>query len=230
MTSIWNDNGAYVSLWRTVFVRLAWEHIEPIEDLIGKPIGQGNTVRDPSEELLEALSGAYRTAARGQPTWNGKDFYIAFGEGPRRNWDDAREYGFISAGGGEWYSKTLQQLKPGSRVFAYIPKGNGVGGYVGAGEVTVEAIMAKDFTVNQNGHRRPYLEVAHAPEAGEGGHDPALSEWVVPVRWIKALDRQEAIKDSDFFANQNSAVKLTHGYTLQKLHRLFSIDSASEGT
>ena len=40
--------------------------------------------------------------------WNG-EYYASFGEGSR-NWEDARKYGFISAGGGSWYSKTLSLL------------------------------------------------------------------------------------------------------------------------
>lgn len=229
LVSIWNDSGAYISLWRSVFVRLAWEHIEPIERLIGKPIGQGNTVPDPSSGVLDAIAAAYRAALSAQPTWNGRDFYVAFGEGSRRDWDDARSYGFVSAGGGEWYSRSLRQLKPGHRVFTYIPKGNGVGGYVGVGEVTGEAILAKAFVVRRNGDTQPYLEVARAPEAGRDPDDPALAEWVVPVRWIDVRDRPDAIKDSDFFANQNSAVKLTHGYTLQKLHEAFGLATSSPG-
>lgn len=47
--------------------------------------------------------------------------------------------------------------------------------------------------------------------------DPLLAEWVMPVRRLDARDRPDAVKDSDYFANQNSAVKLTHGYTLRKL-------------
>jgi len=226
LVSIWNDGGAYISLWRSVFVRLAWEHIAPIEALIGKPIGQGNAVPDPPPELLEAISAAYRDAVGAHPTWNGQDFYVSFGEDARRNWDDARAYGFVAAGGGEWYSRSLRQLQPGNRVFVYISRGNGVGGYVGVGEVTAETMLAKDFIVERDGSRLPYLEVAQAPEAGKDRDDPALAEWIVPVRWIEARDRGDAVKDSDFFANQNSAVKLTHGYTLQKLVEAFGLDGA----
>lgn len=227
LVSIWNDGGAYISIWRTAFVRLAWEHIEAIEKLIGRPIGQGNTVPDPPTELLDAITAAYRDAILVQATWNGKDFYVSFGEGARRDWDDAKIYGFVAAGGGEWYSRSLRQLKPGHRVFTYIPKGSGVGGYVAVGEVTGEAMLARDFEVHQNGSSRPYLDVAQAPEAGKDRDDPALAEWVVPVRWIEARDRADAVKDSDFFANQNSAVKLTHGYTLQKLLGAFGLEDPS---
>jgi hypothetical protein len=47
------------------------------------------------------------------------------------------------------------------------------------------------------------------------------------VRWIEARDRADAVKDSDFSANQNSAVKLTHGYTLRKLREAFGLEEPS---
>ena len=114
-------------------------------------VGQGSVVRDPSDEILDELTKAYRSAAAGPPKWNGNDYYVAFGEGPKRNWDEARKWGFVGAGGGEWYTKTLRQLKPGNRIFVYIPVGRGVGGYVGVGEVIGEPTTAGDLTVETTG-------------------------------------------------------------------------------
>jgi hypothetical protein len=128
-----------------VFVRAAWEHIEPIESLTGKAMGQGSVIADPKDELLELLTAAYEGAADHAPEWDGRTFYISFGEGPNRNWEDARRFGFVGAGGGAWYSKTLRAVPVGSRVCVYIPKGNGVGGYVGVGDVTGPPAMARDF-------------------------------------------------------------------------------------
>ncbi|MGE5281750.1 MAG: hypothetical protein ACM3N0_05410 [Chloroflexota bacterium] len=224
LVSIWNENGAYLSLWRSVFVRLAWDRIAPVEEIVGEPIGQGSTVRNPSDALLAALADAYRDAAKVQPAWNERDFYVSFGENDQRSWDEAVELGFISAGGGEWYTRSLQQLEPGHRIFAYIPKGNGVGGYVGVGEVTEKALLAKDFVVSQDGREVPYLEVTKSPEASQHLDEPALAEWVVPVKWIATRLQPDAVKDSDFFANQNSAVKMTHGYTLKRLTEEFGVD------
>lgn len=224
LVTVWNEQGATISLWRSVLVRLAWEHLPEIERLSDAPVGQGNVVRNPSDELLDAVAGAYRTAAQGQPPWNGTDFYVSFGEGPRRNWDDARDYGFISAGGGEWYSRTLKQLRAGNRIFVYISRGNGVGGYVGVGEVMGDPLLAKDFEVGPTDARRPYPDIARAPEAGDSAEDPLLAEWVVPVRWIETRDREDAVKDSDFFANTHSAARLTHSYTLKKLNEAFHLD------
>jgi len=42
--------------------------------------------------------------------WNG-EFYVSFGgDDKRRTWDDASKFGYISAGGGAWYSGTLRML------------------------------------------------------------------------------------------------------------------------
>jgi hypothetical protein len=227
LVSIWHEDGGYLSLWRSVFVRLAWDWIAPLEKEIGESIRQGSSLRNPSEALLDLLATAYRDAAKGQPAWNGRDFYVSFGENEQRSWDEAMRWGFISAGGGEWYTKSLKQLKPGNRVFVYIPKGNGVGGYVGVGEVEGEAKLAKDFWVSTNGGSINYLKVTESPSASQNQDDPSNAEWVVPVRWIEARRREEAIRDSDFFANQNSAVRLTHGYTLKRLSEEFGLERQS---
>jgi hypothetical protein len=224
LVSICNENGVYLSLWRSVFVRLAWDRIAAVEKILGEPIGQGSTARSPSKELLAQLTDAYRDAAEGQPAWNGRDFYVAFGENEQRSWEEAVRYGFISAGGGEWYTRSLQQLQPGHRIFVYIPKGNGVGGYVGVGEVIGASMLARDFRVDVDGRAEDYLDVTQSPGAAQHSDDPALAEWVVPVRWIETRSKEDAVRDSDFFANQNSAVKLTHGYTLERLVSAFGVD------
>jgi len=109
LVSIWNEGGAYLSLWRSVFVRLAWDHLTAIEGITGESIGQGSTLREIPDELLAALSEAYRAAVKGQPKWNERDFYVSFGDNEQRSWDDAIAFGFVSAGGGEWYTRSLRR-------------------------------------------------------------------------------------------------------------------------
>jgi len=209
LVSIWNDGGASISLWRTVFVRAAWEQIEPIETFTDKPIGQGSTIRDPAPEVLNLLTAAYERAATTAPEWDGQTFYISFGDGEQRDWDDARAFGFVAAGGGAWYTKTLRAVPIGSRVFAYLSKGNGVGGYVGYGEVTGEPTMAKDMMVaSGDGGKRRLTDVARVDMTRNGTIDPDEAEWVLPVRWINAVPRAEAIRDSDLFANQTAPFAL----------------------
>jgi hypothetical protein len=64
LVTVWNDGGFWLSVWRSVFERQAPASIERIEHLIAPvPLGQGNSVREVGEELLDALTAAYREAA-----------------------------------------------------------------------------------------------------------------------------------------------------------------------
>ena len=63
LVTIWNDGGAYIQFWRSVFERRAPGFIERIEDLAEVRLGQGNTTQNISEGLLEALTEAYAEAA-----------------------------------------------------------------------------------------------------------------------------------------------------------------------
>jgi len=108
--------------------------------------------------------------------------------------------------------------------------GRGWFGYVGLGEVTGTAKLAKDVTVARDGESVPLLEVARADMTREGTSDSDTAEWVVPVRWSRSVAREHAVKDSDFFANQNIAVRLTHGYTTKRLEEAFEGSEAATGS
>jgi len=64
LVTIWNDNGAYLSVWRSVFERRAPNSIVGVEAAIGTKIGTGNTVRLLTADVLEALTSAYREAGQ----------------------------------------------------------------------------------------------------------------------------------------------------------------------
>jgi hypothetical protein len=68
LATVWNDRGAKLQVFRSVFERRAPEGLRLIEKLLaeGDRIGQGNYVKVVSDELLAALTQAYREAiARG---------------------------------------------------------------------------------------------------------------------------------------------------------------------
>ncbi len=66
LVSIYNNKGnAYIQFWRSVFERRAPSALSHIETSI-TPIKQGNTTREVSHELLEALTEAYKEAV-GKP-------------------------------------------------------------------------------------------------------------------------------------------------------------------
>lgn len=170
---------------------------------------------------------AEATAAKGQITrarepWNGQDFYVAVGGSDHRSWEDMRQYGFVSAGGGRWYWRTLERLPTGARIFAHIPST----GYVGVGIVEEPARIVKEVTIAQDGKVVPLLDLdLHAPKMRDTANDPELAERVVKVRWLKALPREQAIWEKGMFANQNSATALRSRFTLERLIQRFGLEA-----
>lgn len=154
-----------------------------------------------------------RGASGPKPAWSGEDWYVNFGDDPstdRRSWEDARRYGFVSAGGGDWYSRTLRSLPIGATIWVYLPKT----GYVGVGTVTGVATPIGEATVTVDGQPIRLLDL---PLEGSYRHDNAEVEWMVPVHWHDARPREQAVWRSGMFANQNSACKLRNRYTLDHL-------------
>ena len=156
--------------------------------------------------------------------WNGRDWYVSFGEEPQgRNWDEARKYGFVSAGGGAWFSRTMRSLPVGARVFAHIPQL----GYVGAGTVTGEATRFDDAVVMVDGRQQKLPELVSADRYHHtAADDEDTAEYVVPVAWISTRPREEAVRQKGMFANQNSACKLRNRFTLDILYSAFGLDEA----
>jgi hypothetical protein len=153
--------------------------------------------------------GPRSRAARTKEPWNGKDWYVSFGEEPDgRRWEDARRFGFVSAGGGDWYTRSLQQVPVGARVWAYIPKS----GYVGVGVTTGLAQPLNASTVPLDELTGNYI---HANGEGES---------VIPVDWQTTRSREDAFSEPGLFANQNSACRLRSRFTLDRLYPAFRIE------
>ena len=154
-------------------------------------------------------------------SWNGRDYYVSFGQGPHRDWEDARRYGFVSGGQGEWYSRTLGQLDVGDRVFVHVPGE----GYVGVGTVTEEKTPVTEFHIDDRGERRPILEADLQTEAMDDNvADPELREYLVGVDWTEARPLSEAYWESGMYANQNTVTKLRNQFTLDRLYETFDVE------
>ena len=67
LVTIWNDNQQpYISVWRSVFERRAPNSIDSVEGAIAPiKIGQGNTVKNITPEVLEVLAAAYQETSGG---------------------------------------------------------------------------------------------------------------------------------------------------------------------
>lgn len=137
--------------------------------------------------------------------WNG-EFYCSFGDEKSRSWEDAVRYGFISGGGGTWYSKTLQLLSPGDRVWVKVPGR----GFVGVGRVTGRSQRATDFKVVTPQGEFPALSVlTTASHLLPFADDPDKSDYFVPVRWLDTVPLKDAIQEIGMFGNQNTVCKPT---------------------
>ncbi|MBA3058904.1 MAG: hypothetical protein KJ614_03265 [Gammaproteobacteria bacterium] len=151
---------------------------------------------------------------------------MSFGHSTTRSWAEAVQYGFICGGGGAWYSRTLQILKPDDRVWVNVPST----GYVGVGRVTGRAVQAADFNIIGPSGEASVLDVlTQGDYHREFVTDPERSEWFVPVEWIKVVPLDQAVKEIGFFGNQNTVCKPTTPKwrsTVDRLKERFGIASA----
>lgn len=205
-------------------VRYLSSYNVPLNVVFFKVFGDGETRYLSRVWLIDPVEIQERatTPKRAGP-WNG-EYYVSFGHGPSRSWEDARRYGFISGGGGLWYSRTLHQLKKGDRVWVNIPRT----GYVGVGIVESPAVKVDEFIVQTDEGEVPLLEApinGHYQREWVGNEDKA--EYVVRVKWLRAVPIDQAIWETGFFGNQNTVCKPTTpkwDHTIERLKTLFEID------
>lgn len=168
-----------------------------------------------------------------KPSRLGAQWYVNFGHGLGRHWDDARRYGFVSAGGGRWFSGTLRRISPGDRLLVYAPGR----GFVGVAEASRGAVPFEEALVDLPGRPRARLAdlELYAPyehHGGEIGDD--MREYVVSVRWLSTTSLEGAFKQGGLVANQNSAVELRagdprHERTVEAVLTWFGIEDSASG-
>lgn len=132
--------------------------------------------------------------------WNGEfyaNFFEAPGEAPGggflRSWDDARKYGFISAGGARVYWHPLLMLEPGDRVWVKIPGS----GFVGCGVVSASASPASSVTICGE----PFFSL---PLSAEYCRSRPMEdgEYIVLVKWLFTAPMSEAVLKSEYHNEQ----------------------------
>lgn len=173
---------------------------------------------DPIETQAAAATGG--TTSTKEP-WNG-EYYASFGADGNRDWEEARQYGFISAGFGSWYSGTLGLLQPGDLVWVKAPRY----GFVGVGRVRSGVASAADFTLrDESGHERPALELLkNGDYLRDLVDDPERCEYFVGIDWAETRPLAEAVNEAGMFGNQNTVCapktpKWRH--TVERLKELF---------
>lgn len=154
-------------------------------------------------------------------SWN-HEYYVSFGPGARK-WTDARKYGFISAGGGTWYTNTLKMLSVGDRVWVNIPHT----GYVGVGTVNAEVQLSKDCMLMVDGSLARFDGLKLEGDYFYSSGDPECAEYIVGVDWKYTVLETEAAKEAGFFGNQNTVCRPANSkwnFTIERLKQLWSIE------
>lgn len=173
---------------------------------------------DPGEtQVNAAVSSPGRSAGEKEP-WNG-EFYVSYGSS--RSWEDARKYGYVSGGGGSWYSQTLKLLSPGDRIWVNVPKT----GYVGVGRVLEPVQSANDFTVKTpTGDRLAVDVVSDGPGYRERSSNPETAEYFVRVEWLDSVPLSDAFSEMGLFGNQNTVCQPSSPrwrHTVERLKTFF---------
>jgi len=206
---------------------LAEEHNVPVNVIFFRVFKDGDREYLGSMWFIDpTMTGPVVPPDEKQP-WNG-EYYVSFGhEENGRRWEDADKYGFVSGGGGPWYSRTLYLLEVGKRVWVNVP---GVG-YVGVGEVTGDPVKVDKFTVSrEDGQQAPITDVELVgPNILRDKDDEDKSEYLVRVNWLKTFDVDHAIKEKGLFGNRNTVCKpLTKKWqhTVDRLKKRFGVEQA----
>lgn len=172
---------------------------------------------DPGETQANVAVTTKPAGEKKEP-WNG-EYYVSYGG--ERSWDEARQYGFISAGGGTWYSQTLKLLSPGDRVWVKIPGT----GYVGVGRVTEEVQSVNEFKIKTPSGDRPIMDVVEDAESlRTHAADPEKAEYFVRVEWLDTVPESKAFKEIGLFGNQNTVCQPTTPmwrHTVERLKTYF---------
>ncbi|WP_286762962.1 MULTISPECIES: endonuclease NucS domain-containing protein [Rhodopirellula] len=169
---------------------------------------------DPTEVEVKSVE-----AKSGEP-WNG-EFYANFGHGESRRWEDGRKFGYLAAGNGTFYVKTLALLEPGNRIWVNVPGT----GYVGVGIVEGEPTPIGDFRVPlEDGTTKPIADVISPVPNMDLPEDEI--EHYVKVRWVETTSLNDAVKERGLFGNQNTVARpksAKWAHTIERLRKRFRI-------
>ncbi len=173
---------------------------------------------DPVETQANVVTTTRRSGER-EP-WNG-EFYVSYG-GTLRSWEEAMQYGFISAGGGTWFTRTLKLLNPNDRIWVKIPQV----GYVGVGIVTGKAQAATDFMVPTPDGDRSCIDVLEFGQRyrQRAEQNEVDAEHFVRVKWLDTRPKNDAVNEVGLVGNQNTVCQPTAPkwrHTVERLKTYF---------
>ena len=196
---------------------LAEEHGISINTAFFNVFEDNGQVMLATDWLMDQQEVVERSESRKKAPWFG-DYYVNSGHDPAvRDWEDMRQYGFISAGYGRVYSGKLDQLSEGDPVYVYQKDA----GYIGYGRVISTAVISKDFVLS-DGQKITDVELRQ-PRVLHDPDDVENTDYMVGIKWHKTFPISEAQTFPGKFANQNVVCKLRHPATLEFLGKAFEV-------
>ena len=168
--------------------------------------------------MFESEQGNKPKVSVAAKNWNG-EYYFSYGD---RSWEDAIKYGFVSAGGGSWYTGTMQNLEIGNRIWVNIPGE----GYVGVGIVSGTAKPARETILMVNGQETSFFDLPLSADYHRES-PPDKEEYIVRIEWVKTVPRSDAVSEYGFFGNQNTVARPKSDkweFTVNRLKDIWEID------
>lgn len=154
--------------------------------------------------------------------WNG-EYYASFGY-PRAIVEAGFKYGFLVAGGGTWFTKSMDMLDPDDRVWVHLGSGNGFGGVA---RVVESRVPIDDFTVTVAGVEKRLIDVVPSAEWRLAADDVDTATFAVRLEWLHTVPYEKAVWEKGFFANQNTVARPTTEkweYTVKRLTDLWGVE------
>lgn len=160
------------------------------------------------------------TTTRAPSRWNG-EFYAIFGY-PQDIVEAGLEHGFMIAGGGEWYWKSMDMLNIGDRVWMNLGAGKGFGA---VGTVTQTRVPVDEFSVEKDGQQIPVDDLVGG-QLRTLANDGDMADYAVRIEWTHTVPYGKGVWEKGFLANQNTVARPTSpkwDYTVSRLKTLWGI-------
>lgn len=164
---------------------------------------------------IKELAGGWDDAAEiSIQSETARRFTVEYGSG--RSWEDARKYGFVSAGGDN--GTLLNNINTGDIIFCHIA---GVG-FVGIGICTIRETSAVNFTVPDGNNLKNILECDWINGAAKAALDPA-HEYFLGVRWIRTVSSDEGYWEKGMTSLPMVAYMMNDESTHNKVLKYFGV-------
>ena len=168
-----------------------------------------------TDSLFDQEKVKDRAVKKVRAPWSGY-YYLNGGTEEDRPWEDMRRHGFFAAGGKQFFTRRLDQLSVGDKVFYYQKKN----GYLGYGLITSGKTAASDYVL-PTGER--LVEALPKAYLTDNADDPDNCTYVVGVDWRSAVDGRNAKTRAGIFANSNVVCKIRHRETVDFLLEQFDV-------